>query len=150
MEEFETYSEHVDKRKKNFVSRNQGDSLMAYCFNCGTELVEEDQKFCIKCGADLSAERKRREEESDDLYNEEIKKMEENYSYDSDEERERIIDAEESEEDREPIWVLDFKNAPRHPFATNEIYNDGNLVLKSAIGSDEHNQWRKRKREREE
>ena len=150
MEEFETYSEHVDKRKKSFDSRNQGDSLMTYCFNCGAELVEEDQKFCIKCGADLSAERKRREEESDALYNEEIKKREEYYSYDSDEGQERIIDAEESEEDREPIWVMDFKNAPRHPFATNEIYSDGNLVLKSAIGSDEQNQWLKRKREREE
>ena len=123
---------------------------MTHCFNCGAELAEEDQKFCIECGADLSAERKRREEESDALYNEEIEKREEHYSYDPDEEQQRIIDVEGDEEDREPIWVLDFKNAPRHPFATNEIYNDGNLVLKSAIGSDEQNQWLKRKREREE
>lgn len=149
-EEFETYSEHADKRKKNFDSRNQGDSLMTYCFNCGAELVEEDQKFCIKCGADLSAERKRREEESDALYDEEIEKRDEHYSYDPDDEWQGIVDAEESEEDREPTWVMDFKNAPRHPFATHEIYSDGNLVLKSAIGSDEHNQWQKRKREREE
>lgn len=148
-EEFETYSEHIDKRTKNFISRNQGDSLMTYCFNCGAELFEEDQKFCIKCGADLSAERKRREEESDALYDEENEKREEHYSYDYDKERQHIIDEEESEEDREPIWVLDFKNAPRHPFAPHEIYSNGNLVLKSAIGSDEHNQWLKRKRERE-
>ena len=82
------------------------------------------------------------------IYEEYLKNKEYN-SYGADDEWQRTIDAEGSEEDREPIWVMDFKNAPRHPFALYEISSDGNLVLKSAIGSDEHNKWLKRKRERE-
>ena len=197
---------------------------MKFCSNCGTRLVEENQKFCIKCGAELKEEVSdlgsentdakpqitnsdhfdntvgddliesesrwdgsillnavdmesntflKVEEGFDDkdmckvfnhlkakahahdeyqrrLIYEEYKKKKEHNSYDPDEEWKHILDAEDSEEDREPIWVMDFKDAPRHPFALPEIYSDGNLVLKSAIGSDEHNQWLKRKREREE
>lgn len=83
------------------------------------------------------------------IYEEYLKNKEYN-SYDSDDELRHSQYAEDSEEDREPIWVMDFKNAPRHPYALQEISIDGNLVLKSAIGSDEHDQWLKRKREREE
>ena len=197
---------------------------MKFCFNCGTKLLEENQKFCIKCGTKLEEEVSDSESGNTDdnpqitnyydyfdnsvdddsikseskgninillnavdmesntflnadecfddndmdrvfthlkakahahdeyqkrLIYEENKKRKEYGSYDHDEEWQRILDAEDSE-DREPIWVMDFKNAPRHPFALHEIYSQGNLVLKSAIGTDEHDQWLKRKREREE
>ncbi len=215
---------------------------MKFCFNCGTRLLEENQKFCIKCGTKLKDEDSDLESgnadsrsqitnysdyfdnavdddfsdyldnaadddliksesrgnvsillnavdmesntflkveegfddnDMDKVFNhlktmahshdeyrrrliyeenkmrEDYKEMEEYYSYDPNEEWQRILDAEEAE-DREPVWVLDFKNVPRHPFAVNEISTDGNFVLKSAIGTDEHDQWLKRKREREE
>lgn len=198
---------------------------MKFCFNCGTKLLEEDQKFCIKCGTKLKEEDSDLESGNNDgkpqitnyhdysdnvadddliksesrgnvnillnavdmesntflkveegfdendmdrvfthlkakahahdehrkrlIYEEYIKNKKYN-SYDSEEELRHSLDAEDSEEDREPVWVMDFKNAPKHPYAINEIYKDGNLVLKSAIGSDEHDQWLKRKREREE
>ena len=34
---------------------------MNYCFNCGAELMDKDQKFCIKCGIDLREYKQRRE-----------------------------------------------------------------------------------------
>jgi hypothetical protein len=198
---------------------------MKFCFNCGTKLLEENQKFCIKCGTKLKdedsdlesgnvddnpqitnyydyfdnavdddsiksesrgnvnillnavdmesntflnvdegfddndmgrvfthlkAKAHARDEYRRRLIYEEYKKRKECNSPDPDDEWQRSLDAEDSEEDREPIWVMDFKNAPRHPYALQEISIDGNLVLKSAIGSDEHDQWLKRKREREE
>ena len=32
---------------------------MNYCFNCGARIIEENQNFCIKCGADLRAHDKK-------------------------------------------------------------------------------------------
>lgn len=193
---------------------------MKFCFNCGTQLLEDDQKFCINCGAKLKEEdpdlesgntdndpqitnyydyfdnavddeSKSIENESvflsvdmegntflkmeegfddkdmDKVFNhlkakahehdeyqshliyEENKKREEYYSYDPEENRQRILDAAESEEDREPISVLDFKDAPIHPFATTEIYSDGNLVFKPAFGTIEYEEWLERERERQ-
>lgn len=198
---------------------------MQFCFNCGTKLLEKNQKFCIKCGTKLKedvsdlesgniddnpqitnyydyfsntadddliksesrgnvnillnavemesntflkveegfddkdmdrvfthlkAKAHARDEYRNRLIYEEYKKREKNNSYDNDDEWIHRLYIEESEEDREPIWIWDFKDIPRHNYARHEIYSHGNLVLKSAIGSDEHDQWLKRKREREE
>ena len=38
---------------------------MNYCFNCGAKLIEEDQKFCIKCGTELKMGNDERENSAD-------------------------------------------------------------------------------------
>ena len=198
---------------------------MKFCFNCGTKLLEKNQKFCIKCGTKLKedvsdldsgntdgkpqitnyydyfdndvdddlikSERKgnvnillnavdmesntflKVDEGFDDndmdrvfthlkakahahdeyqkrLIYEKILKNKKHESYDSDDEWLHKLYYDESEEDREPIWGMDFKNVSMHPSNTLEIFSAGNLVFKSAVGSVEHDQWLKRKREREE
>ena len=59
---FYFFSKIIEKFNKNFIILTlyyyityltlKG-NRMNFCFNCGAELIEEDQRFCIKCGVEL-------------------------------------------------------------------------------------------------